>query len=392
MKIKIKEERLFSDSPEVFENALKQFTILMGIGDSQEAAVRLSPIMLQIMDGFGIGPIAKNEDDCSGCPGKQGDAIPKILSFLNIRSKTSPERDIQETMITKEAEESLRNSYYQENTIKSTTELGNIRSSRHSQLPLQSNRRTLLFHEMGHDQDGEKAGASIELFLKEGLKCKALLRQEGKLAPVELPHSGFYLPGFKGHREENVFFGYKEHPSCNANWVAIEVSEDADLHDAYFRDRCLPDKWDSTSVKIAEYRELRAKNLLPPEWWTPYNEHLIPHSVSPDKVIAYAKIEAELPFKAVRITDEQLLYVKTFVHDCLKFATHFQDAADNVLLYEYEQRGKYQIRISLNKAKVAGREHDVSAFFHQFEFMDELVAAALEFVQPNAEHNTFKHG
>ena len=46
----------------------------------------------------------------------------------------------------------------------------------------------LIFHEIGHNQAGAEAGASIDAFLKDGLVSKALLRQNGKLPLEENPY------------------------------------------------------------------------------------------------------------------------------------------------------------------------------------------------------------
>jgi len=270
----------------------------------------------------------------------------------------------------------------------------------------------LVFHEIGHNPAGKEAGASIDLFLKEGLLSKALLRERGKLPPQEnpyekkiaqqlehksdamnkrqdwveerkkalkdrpeilksaldgdkeskwwteeglvTPHDIFYKPNHPGNREENIFFGYSARPSTNRDWVAIEVSDDATLHDASCRDRGLPDAWLNTSVTIREFQQMESLGQSPRGWESKYNEHLIRDRVSPEKIVAYAKVEKELPIEISKISSEELQKVRTFINRSLGFATQFQSPQDNVLINEED--GKYQIRVSFNKDKIAGKE------------------------------------
>jgi hypothetical protein len=295
----------------------------------------------------------------------------------------------------------------------------------------------LIFHEIGHNQAGLKAGACIEVFFKEGLLSKALLMQAGKLPTEKNPyerfvenslawkeaalkrreewikkrtealkdnpqllknildsgeestwwkddegisgHEVFYEPGHPAHREENVFFGYSEHPSADRDWVAIEVPETATLHDASCRDRNVPDEWSSTAVTIKKFIEMQASGKTPPSWQSRYNEHLIRDRVPAERIVAYAKVEKELPFKKP-ITDEELKQVQNFVSNKLGFATQFNDPKDNVLVHKKD--GKYQIRVSFNKVKISGREGEASGFFDQFQSFQELINEAKTFSTP----------
>ena len=107
-----------------------------------------------------------------------------------------------------------------------------------------------------------------------------------------------------------------------------------------------------------------------------YNEHLIRDRVPAERIVAYAKVEKELLVEKL-ITAEELEQVQIFVSHKLGFATQFDDPKDNVLVHK--ESGKYQIRVSFNKAKVTDREGEVSAFFDQFKSMGELVEAAQKF-------------
>lgn len=107
------------------------------------------------------------------------------------------------------------------------------------------------------------------------------------------------------------------------DWVAIELSEMANLHDATCRDR-----------------------------------------VPASKIVAYAKFEKEFPVEK-HITAEELEQVENFVSNKLGFATQFDDLKDNVLMCRAAD--KYQIRVSFNKDKISGRESEISDFFDQFQ-------------------------
>jgi hypothetical protein len=277
----------------------------------------------------------------------------------------------------------------------------------------------LIYHERGHNKAGDQAGSSVELFLNEGIKSKTLLRKEGKLPPEESPYERagtrrqkwieerktalasnptflnsvlasskesdfidgnaiFYKPGHPGHREDNVFFGYHAHPSADRDWVAIEVPDSADLHDASCRDEQDPQRWINSSVPINEFIKMQKQNLLPQRWNGRYNEHLIYGKVEPDKIVAYAKVEKELPIESgVKFSQNQLDQVKKFVNYNLNFATQFDSSEDNILLNL--DKDKYQIRVSFNKTKVTGNEKKVKEFFEKFNSMNQLVEEASKF-------------
>lgn len=294
----------------------------------------------------------------------------------------------------------------------------------------------LIFHEIGHNADGVAAGASIDVFLEDGLVSKALLRASGKLPPSESPYdravklslsmkelalqrreewrhqqrqealkdspdvlksvldedkestwwredgavSGydlFYKPGFQGHREENVFFGYAAHPSSDKDWVAIEVPDTVTLHDASCRDRGVPADWARTAVTIRQFQEAQGRGQLPRGWESKYNEYLIRDRVPAAQIVAYAKVEKELPIELPKLTGEQQLNVQDFISNQLGFATQFKDSRDNVLFSE--SGGGCQIRVAFNKERIAGREQVVKNFFAQFDSMGQLLEKAQEF-------------
>ena len=311
----------------------------------------------------------------------------------------------------------------------------------------------LIFHEIGHNPAGYKAGASVEVFLRDGLVSKALLRQAGKLPPEKNPyeramenalaskeavlkrreewrqqrtealkdnpqllkyvldsdkesnwwkaddgfsgHVVFYKPDHPAHREEHIFFGYSEHPPANQDWVAIEVPETSTLHDASCRDRGVPYEWSRTAVTIKQFREMQERGEMPRGWKSRYNEHLIRDKVSAERIVAYAKVEKELPFEE-RIAAEELEQIQNFVSNKLGFATQFDNHKDNVLVHK--DAGKYQIRVSFNKAKVTGREGEVSEFFDQFQSFQQLINEAKIFSTPkhlpknHPKHPEYKGG
>ena len=115
---------------------------------------------------------------------------------------------------------------------------------------------------------------------------------------------------------------------------------------------------------------------MPNGWYGTYNEHLIRDSVPSERIIAYAKLEKELPLESTKATPDQLKQVQVYLSDKLSFATQFENPADNILIYEKD--GKYQIRISFNKDKVTGRESDVSSIFHPIQSMNELIEKSQE--------------
>ena len=287
----------------------------------------------------------------------------------------------------------------------------------------------LIYHERGHHRDGALAGASVDVFLEQGLLSKALLKDAGKLPAKENPykkamervlkgrapalerreawrqgrkralsgnpellqsvlasdkesywwkaevsaHEVFYMPGHPANREEHVFLLYAERPAADKDWVAIEVPETTQLHDASCRDRSDPDEWITTAVTIEQFRKERALGRSPHGWRSIYNETLVRDRVPAEQIVAYAKVEKELPFEK-SISAEELGLVQKFVSSKLAFATQFDDPKDNVLVCKNTDR--YQIRVSFNKAKVTGRQDEVSSFFKPFECMEQLVKAA----------------
>lgn len=66
----------------------------------------------------------------------------------------------------------------------------------------------------------------------------------------------------------------------------------------------------------------------------------IKDKVTFDRIIACAKLEKEL-VGSIKISDEDLNGIQDFLNDKLKFATHFANKKNNMLLHEKD--GKYQI-------------------------------------------------
>ena len=141
----------------------------------------------------------------------------------------------------------------------------------------------------------------------------------------------------------------------------------------------MPDKWLRTAVTIRQFREMQERGEMPHTWESRYNEHLIRDRVPAERIVAYAKVEKELPVEK-HITAEELEQVQNFVSNKLGFATQFDNPKDNILVHE--KAGKYQIRVSFNKAKVTGREGEVSDFFNQFQSFQELINEAKIFPTP----------
>lgn len=247
----------------------------------------------------------------------------------------------------------------------------------------------IVFHKLGHS-DGERAGASVNLFLTEGLKSKALLRKEGKLEQVETPYefglrrradwikersialadnpqllratlasdkestwlggdNGFYKPNFQGNREENIFFGCLNNPPHNADWVAIDANENEAVHNASFRDEGDPLRWQSTSVKLGDFIKMAQK---PPSWRDNYNELLRRDRVKPEEIIAYAKTEKVLPLDH-KLTDDEKDQIRGALGKQLSPYLQFENEERNILLHDNE--GKLEIRVAFNKEKTSSK-------------------------------------
>lgn len=164
------------------------------------------------------------------------------------------------------------------------------------------------------------------------------------------------------------------------------------LYDASCRDGKNPERWLKTSITIREFSKLREQGLPIPGWGEYiYNEHLIKGSVPPEKIVAYAKIEAKLP-REEDIEDEHLTQIQNFVSHELGFATQFSNPADNILIddkpfnpadylssKDYKFSTDYIFRVALNREKAFDRENEVTSFFTQFSSMSELIIKAQNF-------------
>lgn len=193
----------------------------------------------------------------------------------------------------------------------------------------------------------------------------------------------FDAPTHPGNRFDNVYFQFFNTPPANSDWVAIDVPDSTLLHDATCRDRSDPELWRQSACSIKDFKESISKSEMPYRWHGIYNEHLIRDSVPSERIIAYAKLEKELPLESTKATPDQLKQVQVYLSDKLSFATQFENPADNILISE--KNGKYQIRISFNKDKVTGRESDVSSILQPLQSMNELI-------EKSQEHNKIVHG
>jgi len=268
---------------------------------------------------------------------------------------------------------------------------------------------TLVYHKIQH-ADGLEAGASVDCFLDEGLKSKALLRKEGKLEKKETIYERaltnrarwieerkvaladnpqllqavlssdtentwirgaerFFKPKFKGNREENVFFGYHKAPPDDDDWVAIDASDDETIHNASFRDEENPEKWERTSVKLGDFVTLTDKPSL---WRDHYNEILRYDQVSPDEIVAYAKIEKTLPIDE-KLAANDIKNIKALLGEKLKPYVQFEKAEDNILLHQHNS--KLDIRVAFNKQKASSNEAQqrIRAVFSGINSIEPLI-------------------
>ncbi len=130
--------------------------------------------------------------------------------------------------------------------------------------------------------------------------------------------------------------------------MAIEVDGAATLHDAGCRDAQNPSQWTNTAITVSSFKAMLEKGgSIPYGWHGKYNEHVVPDFVSPDRIVAYAKVEKELPIEAVKPTAEQLKQVQNYLSKQLSFATQFEDPADNILLSEKEGGGMKFVFLSI---------------------------------------------
>lgn len=205
----------------------------------------------------------------------------------------------------------------------------------------------------------------------------------------------FEKPGFEGNRTENVFFSFAEHPPQEKDWVAIDVPEHTMLHDAACRDsfsdytekgrtrdeygkKAIDPKsirsyrWQATALPIRQFRQMTDAGLFP-HWRARMNETLIRDHVPAERIIAYAKVEKELPL-AHPLSDGDKRQLQDFIGRSLSFCTHFPDQADNVLMQR--EGDMLRIRVSVNRAKMAGREGQMKSFFDRFSSLQELQDAA----------------
>jgi len=200
------------------------------------------------------------------------------------------------------------------------------------------------------------------------------------------PRARFDDPKHPGNRFDNVYFQFFKTPLSDSDWVAIDVPDTTLLHDATCRDIVNPELWIYSACSIKDFEQYKSQGLKPPRWHGIYNEHLIKDRVSSERIIAYAKLEKELPVEPTKATPDQLNQVQVYLSDKLSFATQFENPADNILISE--KNGKYQIRISFNKNKVEGKESDVSSILQPIQSMSELIKKSQENNSIVLDHQT----
>jgi hypothetical protein len=265
----------------------------------------------------------------------------------------------------------------------------------------------ILYHSL---QRPEIQGASVENFLKNGLESKQKLMDKGVMPFQENAYeraveryekwvkertehfkndpetlesvlkTGFHgsingrvafeEPGFSGNRNENIFFTYLKNPPSNYDWVAIEVPNNTKLHDATCRDLGDPVRWQDTAVTIEDFANI-PQGKVPFGWEGNYNEYLVPHRLSADQIVAYAKVEKELPIGQKPLKPEELTEIRELLNARLDFATQFTKPESNVLINE--SNGKYQIRISFNKDSAQTKQQEITEVFQSFNSIDELL-------------------
>lgn len=273
----------------------------------------------------------------------------------------------------------------------------------------------LVFHkiEEGRNRD---CGASVATFLEEGIKSQQILMEEGKLPQVESPyfkalerykiwrekrieslkdrpetlrvvlnnyseqgfvsgHELFFKPGFIGHRRENIYFSYMNQPPMNRDWVAIKVSPQEYLYNAPYRDLRDPEGWYKSKIKIQDYQNMNGRT--PGNWHNHYNELLKKDRVLPSEIVAYAKVEKEIPIDTSKLSAEQLTTVKQYLQEPLSFATYFDDPEKSILLCE-SRDSKYQIRVAFDKEKACSSESQekILKVFSEINSVDDLCRKA----------------
>lgn len=190
------------------------------------------------------------------------------------------------------------------------------------------------------------------------------------------PRARFDDPKHPGNRFDNVYFQFFKTPPSDSDWVAIDVPDTTLLHDATCRDIVNPELWKYSACSIKDFEQYKSQGLKPPSWHGFYNEHLIKDRVPSERIVAYTKLEKELPVEPTKASPDQLSQVQVYLSDKLSFATQFENPADNILISE--KNGKYQIRISFNKNKVEGKESIVSSILQPIQSMSELIKKSQE--------------
>ncbi len=249
---------------------------------------------------------------------------------------------------------------------------------------------TIIYHQIITNH----TNASVPVFLREGVKSRESLRQEGKLPPLPetssvhaceralknndiecLKYLNFEIPGKYGNREESVFFTYMHDLDSKRDWVAIEVSDETCVHDASYRDCNDYEGWKKSSFALSVYKNFSSTKSKPSLWKSTYNEVVFKDYVSADKLIAYAKVEKKI-YISEPLDPEKISNIKSILNRKLSFATQFESIEDNILIYFNEEDSCYEIRVSFNKEKALAGFVRINNVFKSFNDFDQLLESS----------------
>lgn len=179
------------------------------------------------------------------------------------------------------------------------------------------------------------------------------------------------LPKSPYGRQDNVFFTYSKNPPSNYDWGAIEVPNKAQLRNSYYyKGHCDIVKYADSAMTLEDFANTQ-QSSYPFRWGSYDPECSVPYRVPADKIVAYAKVEKELPIGKKPLEYQDLTKIKKVLNAKLNFATQFSTPEDNVLIDE--SNGKYQIRISFNKNSAQNKQQEITKVFQSFDSIDELL-------------------
>ncbi|MDD4519361.1 MAG: hypothetical protein PHI50_00555 [Alphaproteobacteria bacterium] len=257
------------------------------------------------------------------------------------------------------------------------------------------------FHELGHIH-GRKAGASIDLILKEGVKSVSTLVKEGRLesysekflkfkdnpkSEVLQKYFPFQIPGTPVNREENVFFSPLETLPNWEDFVVIEVSPEEKVYNSFWRDDNNLEAYLESQVPVSEYMALR-KVLKNPyssqemerrgrstlfQTYEFYPEILKKDFFPAHKILAYAKLEKEFLYPQIPAHQEEKIVKKLdYIFD---FCTFFKDGKNSILQYDGLIK-EYKLRIVFDKEKSFKNKDKISALLNQIHTFKDIYTLA----------------